>query len=159
MTKHFIFTFCSAQPTISPLKSTSHKGNKKRQVCKGSCLHFFKAELLVPELQFSFRGNDTDAYFLYSETITYSSENCQYLSRASKRRKDHEERMAISELQVVGSPFRGIHGGVYRGAARINNFGEVMVMLRHIMYPKTGWVILHAIAVIALFLLSYSVHF
>ena len=67
--------------------------------------------------------------------------------------------MAISELQVVGSPFRGIHGGVYRGAARINTFGEVMVMLRHIMYPKTGCVILHVIAVIALFLLGYSVHF
>jgi len=31
-------------------------------------------------------------------------------------------------------------------------------MLRRIMFPKPGWVILHIIAVSALFLLGYSVH-
>lgn len=32
-------------------------------------------------------------------------------------------------------------------------------MLQHLMYPKTGWMFLHVVAVIALFLLGYSVHF
>ncbi len=67
--------------------------------------------------------------------------------------------MAISEPQVVGDPFRGIHCRLYRGAARINVFDEVMIMLRHIMFPKPGWMILHAIVWTALFLLGYSVHF
>jgi hypothetical protein len=67
--------------------------------------------------------------------------------------------MAISQLQVVGNPFCGIQRGVRRGAARIDTFSEVIVMIRHIMYPKAGWVVLHVIAVIALFLLGYSVHF
>lgn len=80
-------------------------------------------------------------------------------SRISKRRRDHEEGLAISELQVVGNPFRRIHCGVYRGASGINTFGGVIVMLQHIMYPKAGWVIVHVIVVVALFLLGYSVHF
>jgi hypothetical protein len=32
-------------------------------------------------------------------------------------------------------------------------------MLKHLIYPKPGWVALHVAAVIALFLLGYSVHF
>jgi hypothetical protein len=32
-------------------------------------------------------------------------------------------------------------------------------MLRHIMYPKPGWLVIHISSVIALFLLGYSVHF
>jgi len=32
-------------------------------------------------------------------------------------------------------------------------------MLKHLMYPKLGWFILHAVSVVALFLLGYSVHF
>jgi hypothetical protein len=67
--------------------------------------------------------------------------------------------MAISELQVVGNPFRRIRPGVHRGASGINTFGDVIVMVQHIMYPKAGWVIVHVIAVVALFLLGYSIHF
>jgi hypothetical protein len=32
-------------------------------------------------------------------------------------------------------------------------------MLKHLMYPKTGWIVLHIVATIALFLLGYSIHF
>jgi len=32
-------------------------------------------------------------------------------------------------------------------------------MLKHIMYPKPGWIVLHVFAVVALFLLGYSIHF
>lgn len=32
-------------------------------------------------------------------------------------------------------------------------------MLRLLMYPKPGWIVLHALAVAALFLLGYSVKF
>jgi len=32
-------------------------------------------------------------------------------------------------------------------------------MLKHLMYPKTGWLILHAVAVLLMFLLGYSVKF
>ena len=32
-------------------------------------------------------------------------------------------------------------------------------MLRHLMYPKAGWFVLHIVMVIAIFLLGYSIHF
>jgi hypothetical protein len=32
-------------------------------------------------------------------------------------------------------------------------------MLRKILYPSAGWIALHAIAVVAIFLLGYSVKF
>jgi hypothetical protein len=32
-------------------------------------------------------------------------------------------------------------------------------MLQHLMYPKPGWIAVHVIAVVALFLLGYSVRF
>jgi hypothetical protein len=32
-------------------------------------------------------------------------------------------------------------------------------MLKHLMYPKPGWIVLHVAAVTAMFLLGYSVHF
>ncbi len=32
-------------------------------------------------------------------------------------------------------------------------------MIQHILFPKTGWIILHVIAISALFLLGYSIHF
>ena len=32
-------------------------------------------------------------------------------------------------------------------------------MLQHLMYPRIGWFIVHAAAVLALFFLGYSVHF
>jgi hypothetical protein len=33
------------------------------------------------------------------------------------------------------------------------------IMLRKIMYPSTGWIIIHIIAITAIFLLGYSVKF
>jgi hypothetical protein len=32
-------------------------------------------------------------------------------------------------------------------------------MLKYLMYPKTGWIILHAVALIITFLIGYSVRF
>jgi hypothetical protein len=32
-------------------------------------------------------------------------------------------------------------------------------MLRKILYPRTGWIVVHTIAVAAIFLLGYSVKF
>lgn len=32
-------------------------------------------------------------------------------------------------------------------------------MLKHLMYPKPGWIVLHVVAIVAMFLLGYSVHF
>jgi hypothetical protein len=32
-------------------------------------------------------------------------------------------------------------------------------MLRHVMYPKLGWFILHGVAITLVFLLGYSVSF
>jgi hypothetical protein len=32
-------------------------------------------------------------------------------------------------------------------------------MLREIMYPKAGWIVVHVVTIIGLFFLGYSVHF
>ncbi len=32
-------------------------------------------------------------------------------------------------------------------------------MLKHIMFPKLGWMVLHAVALVLVFLLGYSVQF
>jgi hypothetical protein len=67
--------------------------------------------------------------------------------------------MAISELQVVGNPFRRVLVGICRRTPDVDSAGEVIAMLQYMMFSTVGWMIVHVVAICALFLLGYSVHF
>jgi hypothetical protein len=67
--------------------------------------------------------------------------------------------MAVSIFSLVGSSFRRIQRHLCLWSSGIKNVGGVIIMLKHLMYPKVGFWILHAIAIVLMFLLGYSVHF
>lgn len=67
--------------------------------------------------------------------------------------------MAVSLFPLVGCPFCRIQYRLCCRSSGIKNVGGVILMLKHLMYPKAGFWALHAVALTLLFLLGYSVHF
>jgi hypothetical protein len=60
---------------------------------------------------------------------------------------------------MVGCAFRRDGRSIRSGAFHSGISWEVNDMLQRLMYPKTGWVILHAVAVFLMLLLGYVAKF
>ncbi len=67
--------------------------------------------------------------------------------------------MAVSLVPLVDNSFCRIQCRLCRWPSGLEIVGGVMIMLKHLMYPKAGFWLLHAVAVTLLFLLGYSIHF
>jgi hypothetical protein len=67
--------------------------------------------------------------------------------------------MAVPLFPMVGSAFYRIQHRLYCWSPGIENFREVRIMLKDLMYPRVGYWILHAAAIVLMFLLGYSIHF
>lgn len=67
--------------------------------------------------------------------------------------------MAVSLFPLVGSPFCRIQHRLCCRSSGIKNVGGVIIMLKHLMYPKVGFWMFHVAAVALLFFLGYSVQF
>jgi hypothetical protein len=73
----------------------------------------------------------------------------------------HENRLAISVVALVASAFSGLCLGLYcRASDRL--IPERIVMNRwlpHVLFPRPGWFVLHAILITLIFCLGYSIKF
>jgi len=76
-------------------------------------------------------------------------------------RLGHENRLAIFVVEMVGGPFSGLCCDLYRRAPD-RHLSERVIMNRwlpHVLFPRFGWFVLHAIIITLVFCLGYSVKF
>jgi hypothetical protein len=74
---------------------------------------------------------------------------------------ENENGLAISVVAVVGGPFSGLCIDLYRRASD-RHVSERVIMNRwlpHVLFPRPGWFILHAIIISLAFCLGYIVKF
>jgi len=67
--------------------------------------------------------------------------------------------MAVPEFQMVDGAFRRNGRAVRSGSSDSNISWEVKDMLQRLMYPKSGWIVLHVVAISLMFLLGYVAKF